>query len=139
MRQFIVIFSVLVTLVLCGCNLVGGDAALTATPEIPTVEFQFPNNNVAVVSGTDLQIQLLAQDSHGIARIELTVDGQPHQTAAPVDSETVPVFTVDMNWLAEGIGLHSLQAVAYRLDGSASNPAMINVNVTAPAAATESS
>ena len=86
-----------------------------------------------VVSGTDLQIQLLAQDSQGIARIELSVDGQPHQTAAPVDSETVPVFTVDMNWLAEGIGFHSLQAVAYRADGSASDPVTINVNVTAAA------
>jgi hypothetical protein len=131
MHRFILILSVLVTLVLCGCNLVGQDAAPTSTPEIPTVEFQFPTNNVAVVSGTDLQIQVLAQDSQGIARVELSVDGQPHQTAAPVDSETVPVFTVDMNWLAEGVGLHALQAVAYRADGSASNPALINVNVMA--------
>lgn len=139
MHRLILITSVLVALLLCGCNLVGQDAAPTATPEIPTVEFQFPTNNVAVVSGTDLQIQLIAQDSQGIARIELSIDGQPHQTAAPVDSETVPVFTVDMNWLAEGIGLHSLQAIAYRLDGSASNAALINVNVTDPAVATPSS
>lgn len=130
MRRQLLVISLLVLLALCACNLAGPDVVLTPTPEIPSVEFQFPSNNVAVVSGTDLQIQLLAQDSQGIARIELSVDGQPHQTAAPVDSETVPVFTVDMNWLAEGIGFHALQAVAYRLDGSASDPVTINVNVT---------
>ncbi|MEP7294242.1 MAG: Ig-like domain-containing protein [Chloroflexota bacterium] len=117
-------------LLLCACNLTQGEV-IPPTPSIPTVEFQFPTNNVAVVSGTDLQIQVLAQDAVGVARIELAVDGQPHQTAAPVDSETVPVFTVDMNWLAEGVGFHSLQATAYRLDGTSSDPVLINVNVTA--------
>lgn len=121
----------IVVLLLCGCNLTQGEI-IPPTPAIPTVEFQFPSNNVAVASGTDLQIQVLAQDSVGIARIELVVDGQPHQTAAPVDSETVPVFTVDMNWLAEGVGFHSLQATAFRLDGTSSDPVLINVNVTAP-------
>jgi hypothetical protein len=36
-----------------------------------------------------------------------------------------------MNWLANGVGLHSLQATAFRLDGTASTPVLINVNVTA--------
>ena len=78
-----------------------------------------------------MQIQLLAQDSVGIARVELRVDDQPHQDGKPVDAAAVPVFTVDMNWLAEGVGLHSLQATAFRLDGTASTPILINVNVTA--------
>ena len=132
MRRQLLSVLIVVSACLSACNLTNQEVALTPTPEIPTVEFQFPTNNVAVVSGTDLQIQLLAQDAVGIARIELYVDGQPHQTAAPVDSESVPVFTVDMNWLAEGVGLHSLQATAYRADGGASSPAIINVNVTEP-------
>ncbi len=117
---------------LCSCNLAQEGTVLTPTPAVPVVQFQFPTNNVAVASGTDLQIQVLAQDSMGVARVELSVDGRPHQTAAPVDSETVPVFTVDMNWLAEGAGFHSLQAVAFRADGTASDPVLINVNVTEP-------
>ena len=128
MHRFILTF----VLLLCSCNLAQSNTIITPTPAIPVVEFQFPTNNVSVVSGTDLQIQVLAQDSVGVASIELSIDGQPHQTAAPVDSETVPIFTVDMNWLAEGVGLHSLQAMAYRADGTPSDPVMINVNVTAP-------
>ncbi|MFN8451051.1 MAG: Ig-like domain-containing protein [Anaerolineae bacterium] len=121
--------SLILILALCACNLVAGQPA-TPTPAVPTIAFQFPTNNVAVVEGTDLQIQLLAQDTVGVARIELLVDGIQHQNANPVDGEAVPVFTVDMNWLAEGVGLHALQATAYRLDGTSSRPTMINVNVT---------
>ncbi len=116
-------------LVLCACNLITQTA--TPTPSVPTVSFMFPANNVAVVEATDLQIQLLAQDPVGIARVELNVDGSLHQSATPVEAAAVPVFTVDMNWLAEGVGLHALEAVAYRLDGTASTPTLINVNVTA--------
>lgn len=128
------ILTTVLVLLLSSCNLASQDSVVTPTPAIPVVQFQFPSNNFSVASGTDLQIQLLAQDTVGIASIQLNVDGQPHQTAAPVDSETVPVFTVDMNWLAEGIGLHSLEATAFRLDGTPSDPVLINVNVTEPTA-----
>lgn len=121
--------SVIASLALCACNLVTGQP-ITPTPAIPTVTFQFPTNNVAVAEGTDLQIQLLAQDTIGVARVELLIDAQPHQEAHPVDGESVPVFTVDMNWLAEGVGLHALEATAYRMDGTSSRPVLINVNVT---------
>ena len=128
-----VLLSTLLTVCLCmcitACNLVAQQA--TPTPAVPTVEFQFPTNNVSIGEGTDLQIQLLASDVIGIARVELRVDDQLHQQAAPVESPSVPIFTVDMNWLAQGVGLHSLQATAYRLDGTASTPTLINVNVTA--------
>lgn len=119
--------SLIAVLALCACNLSGESA--TPTPTIPTISFQYPANNVAIAEGTDLQIQLLAQDIVGVARIELRVDGQPHQTATPVDTDSVPVFTVDMNWLAEGGGFHVLEATAYRLDGTESRPVLINVNV----------
>ena len=120
--------SLIAILALCACNLLAGEP-ITPTPSIPTVAFQYPTNNVSIAEGTDLQIQLLAQDEVGVSRIELRVDGQPHQDASPVDSDTVPVFTVDMNWLALGGGFHVLEATAFRLDGTQSRPALINVNV----------
>jgi hypothetical protein len=121
--------SLIAILLLCACTLLSQEQ-ITPTPAIPTVTFQFPTNNVAVAEGTDLQIQLVAQDTVGIARIELMVDGQAHQDASPVEGESVPVFTVNMNWLAEGVGLHALEATAYRLDGTSSRPTLISVNVT---------
>ena len=127
MRRIVLIS--LSVLLLCACNLTAHPEP-TPTPSIPTVAFQFPDNNVAVAEGTNLQIQLLAQDSVGVAKIELRVDDQPHTDAKPVDGKAVPVFTVDMNWLAEGVGLHALQATAFRADGTPSDPVLINVNVT---------
>ncbi len=134
MHRPVLIASLLVTL-LCACNL--ATQAVTPTSAIPTVSFQFPDNNVSIVEGTDLQIQLLAQDVVGIARVELRVDDQHQQDGKPVEAAAVPVFTVDMNWLANGTGLHSLQATAYRPDGTASTPVLINVNVTEAAQGTQ--
>ena len=125
MRRLILIAGLL----LCACNLATQHA--TPTPAVPVIQFQFPENNVSVAEGTDLQIELLAQDSVGIAKVELSVDDQPHLDATPEVSPAVPIFTVEMNWLAEGVGLHALQAAAYRLDGTASTPVLINVKVTA--------
>ena len=134
MHRLVLIAGVVALLLslLCACNLTAQSA--TPTPAIPTVSFQFPDNNVSVAEGTDLQIQLLAQDSIGIAHVELRIDDQMHQDGKPVEAAAVPVFTVDMNWLAKGVGLHSLQATAFRLDGTASTPVLINVNVTAASA-----
>jgi Bacterial Ig domain len=123
-----VLIAALIAALLCACNLV--NQPISPTPAIPTVSFQFPANNVSVAEGTDLQIQLLAQDSVGVAHVELRVDDQAHEDAKPVEATAVPIFTVDMNWLAKGVGLHSLQATAFRLDGTASTPILINVNVT---------
>jgi hypothetical protein len=122
-------------LLCAACNLSAQTA--TPTPAIPVVSFQFPANNVSIAEGTDLQIQLLAQDAVGIARVELRVDDQAHEDAKPVEQTAVPIFTVDMNWLAEGVGLHALQATAFRLDGTASSPVIVNINVTTAATATQ--
>jgi hypothetical protein len=88
-----------------------------------------------VVVGTDVQIQLFAQDRRGVgvARVELYVDEALIQTSTPLVSAAVTEFTVDMNWLAEGVGLHSLRAVAYRPDGSESDPSIITLDVISPA------
>jgi hypothetical protein len=115
---------------LTGCNLQSGASTPIPTPDIPQVQFQFPTNNSTVLEGVDLSIELLATDeAAGVARVELLVDDQPHQEGKPEVNVTVPTFTVMMNWLAQGIGQHSLTAIAYRLDGTASAPETIIVEV----------
>jgi hypothetical protein len=97
---------------------------------LPSVEFLFPANQSAVVENTDLSIDLVARDAQsGIARIELMVDGQKINEATPEDAPAVPVFRVNMNWFAGGAGFHSLSAVAYRPDDTASSEAIIIVEV----------
>jgi hypothetical protein len=94
------------------------------------VEFQAPANNARVVEGTDLTIDLVASDTGaGVARVTLDIDGAPHQQVTPEVSPEVPVFTVRMNWVAAGVGLHSFTATAYRTDGRSSSPTTIVVEV----------
>ena len=123
--------SLLFICLLSACNLIAGTLTPTPVPNIPTIEFQYPANDSTVAQGVDVQIQLLAQDAigDGISRVELLVDDQPHQEGVPLISRAVPVFTVEMNWLAESVGLHSLSAVAFRADGTSSVPTTIRILV----------
>jgi hypothetical protein len=133
-------------LLVSGCTLTTEMPTPTPLPDIPTIEFQYPTNNSVVVEGTDLQIQLLAQDMTGVgvARVELFADDVSVSEGTPLVSAAVTTFTITMNWLAEGVGFHALSAVAYRPDGTASDPTTITVEVIAslraptftPAAAT---
>jgi len=116
-----------------GCTLIGESIPTTPTPDRPTVTFLYPPNNAQVFEGTDLTIELLAQDdTAGIERVELFLDDisdEPLRTARPVDNATVPVFRVEMNWLASGIGRHQLTARTYRLDGTPSDEETILIEV----------
>jgi len=102
------------------------------TPDIPTVRFLFPENGSSVIQGTDLTIEIVGEDSRdGVARIELLVNDLLHQEGRPLQAIAVPVFTVQLNWLAEIPGFHSFTAIAYRADGTASAPVTIQINVLA--------
>lgn len=120
----------LAALLLCGCTLSQNTPTPAPTPDAPHVEFRAPLNGSTVVEGNELMVELLATDpGAGVARVELLVDDLKHQEGKPEVSAAVPTFTVMMNWQARGVGLHSLTAVAYREDGSASPPAIIVVSV----------
>jgi hypothetical protein len=117
-------------LLLAGCNLQQGTPMAPPTPDAPAVEFLSPVNGSSVVQGTDLTIELVAIDpGAGVARVELLVDDVSHQEGSPVEDSVVPTFTVRMNWLADGVGRHSLAAIAYREDGTASQPTIISIQV----------
>ena len=115
------------------CNLQQGQPTPFPTPDAPQIEFQEPANNAHIPEGAEIEFLLLAQDAGpGIARVELRVDDQPIDEAVPEASAAVPVFTVRMNWQAEGIGFHSVSAIAYRSDGIGSRPVTIIVLVINP-------
>ena len=112
------------------CNLQQASVVPSPTPSLPTAEFLFPSNNSRIEEGTELDVDLLGRDlQYGVARIELYADDVKINDATPKDNPTVPEFRVTMNWTAEGIGMHTLRAVAYRLDGTASDDALIVIEV----------
>lgn len=115
---------------LTACNLQYGEPPPLPTPDLPQIEFQAPANNDSISEGTEIEISLVARDDGiGVGRIELLIDDLPHNEAFPEVSAAVPVFAVNMNWLAAGIGFHSLTAIAYRPDGTAGRPATISILV----------
>lgn len=121
----------LVACALVGCTLLRQGAATPfPTPDLPQARFLAPPNNATVVEGGQLDIEILAIDSGaGVARVELRVDDNKIQEGKPQVSASVPTFTVKMNWLAQGVGQHPLTAIAYRMDGTQSDPATILVQV----------
>lgn len=116
-------------LLLAGCNLTAEPPTLAPTPDLPTVTFIYPENGSLVFEGVDLNVDIYARDTtRGIARIEFFVDGEQINEGVP-ESGVVPEFRVTMNWLTEGLGGHTLAAIAYRADGTASDQAIIAIDV----------
>jgi hypothetical protein len=134
------ILGLLLAALLSACNLIAGAPEPTPFRDLPLVRFATPLSGASVAEGEELIIQLIAEDPTGVgvARVELKIDDLPHHEAMPVVSAAVPIFTVDMNWLARGVGLHALAAIAYRPDGTASDPAIIRVLVVPPEATPQS-
>lgn len=123
-----------IALLLSACTLSNQPPA-SPTPDrvLPQVEILFPANDANVIEGTDLTIDILATDSvdPGIARVELIVDEQLINERGPDVSVAVREFRVEMNWLAQGLGRHAVTVIAYRPDGTQSDPKTIVVNVLA--------
>jgi len=110
-----------------GCTL---ESTPVPTPNIPRVQFIAPPNNSRVVNGTDLTIDLFAQDNHlGIAKIEFYADGSLIKEASLPNYDVQTDFRVQVNWLASGIGFHALSAIAYRPDGTRSDEAFLSIEV----------
>ncbi|MCB9450042.1 MAG: Ig-like domain-containing protein [Anaerolineaceae bacterium] len=116
-------------LVAAGCNLSTTAPTPYPTPDLPRVEFLAPVNGSRVFDGAELDVELLAQDdTAGISRVELLVDDQPQGESQP-EANSVPVYRVLLSWRATGIGVHPLTAIAYRADGTPSDPVTILVEV----------
>ena len=126
---FMALFVMALTVVLAGCNLRSANAPTDTpypTPDIPRVRFMFPDNGVSVIEGTDLAVEILAEDSStGIAKVQLVVDEVSQGEGKPEVAPSVPAFSAKIHWIAKGIGLHSLTATAFRENGQASAPATL--------------
>ncbi len=122
------LFGLLLMLTVGACNL--SNPAPPPTPDLPTVRFVAPANNARVLQGTDLTVDIYAEDNNvGIARVEFRVDGVTVQDGGPANFSVDRQFRVQMSWLAQGIGLHIFSVVAYRPDGTPSDETFITVEV----------
>lgn len=125
------VLAVGLLLTLSACNLNSAAEASVPAPQVPQVMFNAPVNQATIFEDTLIDIDLVATDDEtGIALIELYVDGELLEDGRP-DSGAEPVYRVTMNWFAAGVGLHTLTAIAYQPNGTASPEATIVVEVVA--------
>lgn len=118
-------------LLLSACNIRTNNSTNTPFPtlDIPRVQFISPANQQQLPEGTVLDINLLAEDSVGVVRIELTVDDLLFQTVSTDNNTPLASFSAAISWPVTGAGIHSMTAEAFRADGTKSSSANIIVDV----------
>ena len=145
------LFSLLLLLFLAGCRSAAPEIASTAsaspvasetstpTPENPpSVVIDTPPSNSIFGVGERVIVQSTANDGIGIARIELLVNGEVVRVDQVPEGKPQPQFSLLQPWEPTNAGEHTLRVIAYRADGTASEPATIVIVVEeAPVAATD--
>lgn len=120
-RIKIFLVSIIALLVGVGCGSGGS---------IPTVSITTPPSGSSVTLGETVEVQASATDTDGdgIARIDLQVDGSVVQTSeAPGGAQAS--YSALLAWTPAVSAPVTLSVVAYRADGTASDPASITLNI----------
>lgn len=97
-------------------------------PAKPTVSITAPTSDAQVELG-EVNVLVSASDAKGIARVELSVDGALYRTDANPDPEGGTAWAVVQTWTATDLGMHTLSVTAYNVDGAASDPWAVTVEV----------
>jgi hypothetical protein len=112
--------------VACGGN-APSPSASTASVSKPTVVLQSPVNGAVFTVGQNVPVSGGASDTVGVDHVALFADGV--SVASSPAGQPAPLVPFSLTWLATPAGPHVLQVVAYRADGTASDPAVANVVV----------
>ena len=95
----------------------------------PSVLVQAPTNGAVVPVGSDVSVTGAASDTVGVDHVALFADGV--SVASSPSGQPTPLLPFSLTWLATPAGPHVLQVVAYRVDGTTSDPSVVNVVVGA--------
>ena len=111
----------------------GSGPTVTPTPVPggqPTVVIESPANGAPTPIGQPLTVQVRGDDlTVGVNRIDLLVGGILVDIEGTPSDLPQPMFAVGLEWTPTAEGSHTLTAIAYRPDGTASQPAEVTVTV----------
>ena len=114
---------------LAACGSSPASPSASSLGNVPTVVVTSPVNGAVVGLGQDVAVAGTASDTVGVDHVALFADGvSVASTPSGAPAPTVP-FT--LTWLATPAGPHALQVIAYRADGTSSEPAVVNIVVGA--------
>ena len=95
----------------------------------PTVVVQSPTNGAVLAVGQNVAVTGAASDTVGVDHVALFADGV--SVASSPSAAPAPLVPFSLAWLATPAGPHVLQVIAYRADGTPSDPAVVNLVVGA--------
>jgi hypothetical protein len=104
------------------CDLTGGTSKPTITITAPTSDTRFEQ-------GEEVNVLSSANDAKGITRVELLVDGELYRTDSSPSAEGETSLAMAQTWMAADPGMHTLSVIAYNVDGVASEPWAVTVEV----------
>jgi hypothetical protein len=125
-------------LLACGANTpVSTPAPASAAPlSRPTLLVSAPADGAQFTAGATVQVQSTSHDARGVLRVELWVDGVLYRADVAKETDAPRDATIAQTWLAKDAGAHVLVVKAINLDGNASGPETVHVDVIAPVTAT---
>ncbi len=118
------------------CNIPGIGGGGASAEGKPTVTITSPPNNASAVLGQEMLIQSTATDTVGVVRVDLLVDETLVRSDTAPNPEGQTSFSLLQGWTPTTAGQHTIKVIAYRADGTASDPAIITVTVTEESAGT---
>jgi hypothetical protein len=104
------------------CDLLGGPTKPTITITAPTSDAQFEE-------GQEVNVLSSANDAKGVTRVELLVDGDLYRTDSSPSAEGEKSLAMAQTWTASDPGMHTLSVIAYNVDGAASEPWAVTIEV----------
>jgi hypothetical protein len=126
----VMLFCVVTSLGALACDLSTFGLGTAGKPQVTILA---PAAGAQFSEGAELQVQSLATDPSGIARVELAVDGATVATDVPPIPKGQTTFTLIQRWKATP-GTHTVSVRAFNAAGTASDPALLSVAI-APASA----
>jgi hypothetical protein len=106
----------------------------TSAPSRPTIIISSPTSGEEFQVGEQVTILSSANDTKGVSRVELYVDGALYasdRSSNPGGDTGVAMF---QTWVAEHPGPHTLSVIAVNVDGQPSDPWAVTIRVTGQAA-----
>lgn len=131
-RALLLVSAIMLMLALTACNLAStpGGGGQTAITGVPVVQIAAPPPNATFLENVAVNIQALVSNAGtDIDRVEILVDGTIVQSLKSPNVAGASSFSIAQAWQSAGAGQHTISVVAYRADGSSSEPASVAVSV----------
>jgi len=107
-----------------------------STPVIPppAVAITSPTGEQAVQAGVDVSVNSTANDTQGVLKVELWVDGELYRVDSSLHPEGQTTFVVSQPWHAAVPGSHTMVVKAYSKSGQVAESAPVVIDVLESAA-----